>query len=120
VILVDTSVWIDHLHRSEPQLVDALSMDQVCTHTFVVQELALGRVKSRGPLLESLRRLRSLPTMSEAELLTLTEAHTLWGRGLSLVDAHLLGSLLLSSSVRLWTRDKQLRSAARQLGLALV
>ncbi len=118
MILVDTSVWIDHLHRTEAALVDALARDEVVCHTLVIQELALGSIKNRQPLLDSLLRLRALPVLNQAELLALVETRRLWGRGLSAVDCHLLGSLLLLPGTRLWTRDKRLRTAAGELGVA--
>ena len=120
MILVDTSVWIDHLHRAEPRLVDALGCDEVATHAYVVQELALGSIKDRAVLLDALGRLRALPALDHAELLVLVEARRLWGRGLSVVDCHLLGSLLLSPGAQLWTRDKRLSTAAGELGVPLV
>lgn len=120
MILVDTSVWIDHLHKAEPALVDVLARDEVVCHTLVIQELALGRIKSRRAVLDSLVRLRALPALSQAELLTFVEVNELWGRGLSAVDGQLLGSLLLSPAAQLWTRDKRLRTVAGELGVPLV
>lgn len=120
MILVDTSVWIDHLHKAEGALVEALACDEVVSHTLVIQELALGNVKNRQALLDSLVRLRALPILNQAELLTLVDVHRLWGQRLSAVDCHLLGSLLLLPGTRLWTQDRRLRSAAGELGVALV
>lgn len=117
MILVDTSVWIDHLHKAEAALVDALARDEVVSHTLVIQELALGSLKTRRALLDSLVQIRALPILNQAELLALVDAHRLWGRGLSAVDCHLLGSLLLLPGTRLWTRDKRLRTAAGELGV---
>ena len=120
MILVDTSVWIDHLHKSESALVDVLARDEVVCHTFVIQELALGSIKDRQLLLDSLVQLRGCPLLAQAEVLALVDAHGLWGRGLSAVDCHLLGSLLLAPGTRLWTRDKRLRTIAGELGVLLV
>jgi predicted nucleic acid-binding protein len=120
LILVDTSVWIDHLHKAEPTLVDLLARDEVVCHPLVIQELALGSIKNRSALLDSLVRLRALPVLNQSELLALADAHRLWGRGLSAVDGHLLGSLLLSPAARLWTRDKRLRTVAVDLGVPTV
>jgi predicted nucleic acid-binding protein len=116
VILVDTSVWIDHLRKSEPTLVDVLARDEVACHLLIIQELALGSLKDRNALLASLSRLSMSPSLSHDELLLLVGAHALWGKGLSPVDAHLLGSVLLSPGTRLWTRDKSLKASATQLG----
>ena len=120
MILVDTSVWIAHLHDSEPSLRDVLARDEVACHPLVIQELALGSLKHRDALLASLGRLRMSPTLSHDELLLLVGTHALWGKGLSPVDAHLLGSVLLSSGTRLWTRDQSLKASATQLGAATV
>lgn len=120
MILVDTSVWIDHLHKAEPTLVDVLARDEVVCHTLVIQELALGSIKERQLLLDSLVQLRGCPLLTQAEILALVDAHHLWGRGLSAVDCHLLGSLLLMPGTRLWTCDKRLRTIAGEFGVPLV
>jgi predicted nucleic acid-binding protein len=120
LILVDTSVWIDHLHKAEPALVDVLARDEVVCHTLVIQELSLGSIKDRRLLLDSLVQLRGCPTLTQAEILALVDAHRLWGQGLSAVDCHLLGSLLLVPGLRLWARDKRLRTIAGELGVPLV
>lgn len=120
MILVDTSVWIDHLRTTESTLVDALARDVVACHPLVIQELALGSIKNREAVLASLGRLTQSPSLTHDELLTLVSAHDLWGKGLSPVDAHLLGSVLLSPGTRLWTRDKSLKARAGSLGAATV
>jgi predicted nucleic acid-binding protein len=116
VILVDTSVWIDHLRATEPTLVDSLARDEVACHPLIIQELALGSIKDRDAVLASLGRLRQSPSLNHDELLTLVFAHRLGGKGLSPVDAHLIGSVLLSPGTRLWTRDRGLKASAASLG----
>jgi predicted nucleic acid-binding protein len=119
VILVDTSVWIDHLHRTEAALGAMLEMDDVCTHPLVVEELGLGSIKGRAGFLEDLGRLAPAPVLGHDEVMALVEGRRLWGRGLCAVDAHLLGSALVSrGSIRLWTRDSALRVAATEAGVA--
>jgi predicted nucleic acid-binding protein len=121
VILVDTSVWIDHLHATESSLVAALESWDVCAHPMVIGELALGSPwRRRSEFLATLADLPRVNVASHAEILHLIEARRLHGRGLSLVDAHLLGALLTAPGVRLWTRDKRLRSAAGGLGITAV
>lgn len=120
MILVDTSVWIDHLRATEPALMNVLGRDDVACHPLVIQELALGSIKSRDAVLASLGRLKQVPTLSHHELLTLVSAHALWGNGLSPADAHLLGSILLSPGAQLWTRDKALKATADSVGAATV
>ena len=118
MILVDTSIWIDHLHRSEAALSALLNEAQVCTHPMIIGELALGSLRDRQTILGLLSDLPSTPLATYAEVLGFVESHTLYGIGLSLVDAHLLAALRLSSPDRLWTRDRRLRLAAEQLGVS--
>ncbi|GAC1441964.1 MAG: type II toxin-antitoxin system VapC family toxin [Mycobacteriales bacterium] len=120
MILVDTSVWIDHLHDSEPTLSDVLERDEVACHPVVIQELALGNLNNRDAVLASLGRLTMSPSLSHDELLLLVGTHALSGEGLSPVDAHLLGSVLLSRGTRLWTRDKSLKASANRIGAVTV
>jgi predicted nucleic acid-binding protein len=119
VILVDTSIWIDHLHASEPALVDALAADEVGHHPLVAEELAMGRLERRMDVLRALRQLRPFPQLSHQEFTSFVEAERLWGRGLGPVDAHLLGSVRLVPGSVLWSRDRRLVAAARDLGQAV-
>lgn len=119
MILVDTSIWIDHLHRVEPRLVGLLESDEVGRHPSVIEELALGSLRRRGDFLSLLESLRSFPVLAHAELMSLIEVGKLWGRGLSAVDAHLIGSVLLVPGARLWTRDRRLEAVSSKLGIAL-
>lgn len=112
MILVDTSVWIDHLHMSDPTLTDLLEDGQVCMHPMVQGELALGSMRRRRHFLDLLSKLPSVPLASHEEVLRLIDARRLHGKGLALVDAHLLASALITPGVLLWTRDRRLREAA--------
>lgn len=120
MILVDTSVWIDHLHQTEERLVEHLDADLVGFHPLVVEELALGTIRDRAEFLELLGRLRPFPVLTHAEVLALVERRQLWGQGLSAVDAHLVGAVLLTPGARLWTRDKRLKRVAWELAIAFV
>lgn len=118
MILVDTSIWIDHLHRSDATLSDLLHEAQVCAHPMVIGELALGALRDRQTMLGLLADLPSVPVATNVEVLAFVDSKVLHGIGLSLVDAHLLAALRLSRSDRLWTRDRRLRLAAERLGVA--
>ena len=118
MILVDTSVWIDHLHTSEPRLVKLLVEGQVAAHPMVVGELALGSIRDRPTVLHLLGSLPQTRVATHAEVLALVEAHGLHGKGLSLVDAHLLAAALITPEAALWTRDKRLHRTAVDLGCA--
>ena len=116
-VLVDTNIWIDHLRKTEPVLVDLLERDQVCVHQSIITELALGNLKDRSVFLKALERLMVLRNVDDQGVRHLVEERRLWGRGLSAVDAALLASVVVTPSVSLWTRDKRLRQAARDVGV---
>jgi predicted nucleic acid-binding protein len=120
MILVDTSVWIDHLHAGEPLLVELLGRDQVGCHHLVIEELALGSIKHRADVLDLLSNLAAFPVLTHPELQHFVDARRLWGRGLSAVDAHLLGSVTLVSGATMWTRDKRLLAACNAVGAPVV
>lgn len=117
MILVDTSVWIDHLHRSEPRLVGLLHDDRVAVHDDVIEELALGSLRRRDDVIGLLETLTRVPVLRHDEMMSFIENERFWGRGLSAVDVQLLGSARIAGA-RLWTRDKRLRAAATDLGVA--
>jgi predicted nucleic acid-binding protein len=118
VILVDTSVWIDHLHESDAELVTHLESTEVVMHPMVVGELSLGTIRRRRELLSNLDSLARSPVASSDEVRHLIEGHHLFGKGLSVVDVHLLASARLDARIRLWTRDKRLAAVAQRLGVA--
>jgi len=117
VILVDTSVWVDHLRRGNDRLATLLQQAQVLCHPFVVGELACGRLRRRLEVLDLLARLPAAPLPSHAEALAFIERRRLMGRGLGWVDVHLLASATLSGQP-LWTLDRALSTAASSFGLA--
>ncbi len=116
MILVDTSVWVDHLRKGEPDLARLLNGGEVLIHAYVVGELALGRLQRRA-VLQDLQRLPQAPVASPAEVLGYIESVSLFGMGIGYVDAHLLSATALSPFTKLWTRDKRLRTASQELGL---
>lgn len=117
MILVDTSIWIDHLHSRNPDLVAWLETDEVLTHPFVVGELACGELRRRDEILALLTSLPSAPLAAHEEVMALVRSHNLFGRGIGWVDAHLLTSARLSGAL-LVTLDKPLSRAARTVGVA--
>ena len=118
-VLVDTSVWIDHLRRSDANLVALLQATGVVMHPAVFGELACGSIPNRREFLSLWSALPRAVEISSAEALVLLENRRLWGRGLGWTDIQLLGSALVSK-VRLWTRDRPLQLTAKQLRLSLV
>ena len=120
MILVDTSVWIDHLHAAESRLVDLLRDDEAGCHHLVIEELALGSIKQREVVLDLLANLYQFPAMTHRETLHLVDNRRLWGRGLSAVDIHLLGSVTLVGGAELWTRDKRLKALCAELNVRVL
>jgi predicted nucleic acid-binding protein len=110
-LLVDTSVWIEHLRRGSAALVECLEAGNVWTHPFIIGELACGNLRNRDEVLGLLTRLPQAPVAGHTEVLELVEARRLMGRGLGWIDMHLLASSLLAG-VPLWTLDKPLAAAA--------
>lgn len=117
MILVDTSVWIDHLRQGDAELADALQQGRVAIHPFVVGELACGNLRARAEVLGLLQALPSLPVATSKEVLFFIDAHALMGRGIGYVDGHLLAAARLAGA-QFWTRDKRLHGAAADLRLA--
>jgi hypothetical protein len=118
VILVDTSVWVDHLRAGDETLTDLLENGRVLVHPFVVGELALGNLRQRHVILGYLQDLPQVEVATNGEVLQFIERHDLAGLGIGYVDVHLLASTQLTSGSSLWTRDKRLSAIAEQLGLA--
>ena len=118
MILVDTSVWIDHLRSGESALATALEGGQVLMHPFVIGELACGNLDNRAEVLKLLGDLPAAPTAMDSEVLGLIERRALMGRGIGYIDVHLLASTALADTARIWTRDRRLAVAAADLELA--
>lgn len=118
MILVDTSVWVDHLSDGAPALAAALEQGSVLMHPFVLGELACGNLKNRGEVLRLLGDLPAAPLATDPEALNYIERRALMGRGIGYVDVHLLASAALAGAARLWTRDKRLAAVAADLKLA--
>ena len=118
MILVDSSVWVDHLRTGDPSLYGLLNNSQVLVHPFVIGELACGNLKNRSVVLSLLQDLPTIPVATDEEVLFFIERHGLMGRGIGYVDAHLLAAVVLAGSEQLWTRDKRLGAVAGALKLA--
>jgi predicted nucleic acid-binding protein len=118
LILVDTSVWVDHLRRGDAELAALLERGQVLMHPFVVGEIACGSLADRHLTLELLQQLPMAAVAEPDEAVGFIELRELHGKGIGYIDVHLLASTALSAGSTLWTRDKRLRDAAEALGCA--
>jgi predicted nucleic acid-binding protein len=117
-MLVDTSVWVQHLRYANAHLAAQLDADQVKTHPFVIGELACGHLTNRAELLNLLAELPVVPVADHDEVFSFVESRRLMGRGLGWIDMHLLASATLAPTT-FWTTDKRLATVARELGLTL-
>jgi predicted nucleic acid-binding protein len=117
MVLVDTSVWIDHLRTGSDGLTHRLERGEVLGHPWVIGELALGHLRRRSEILGLLSSLPQATGATEAEVLDLIERRELWGTGIGYVDAGLLAACMLTGAT-LWTNDRRLAAAASRLGNA--
>lgn len=118
MILVDTSVWVDHLRRGDARLGALLENARVLAHPFVVGEIACGSLSDRTVVLELLRDLPMAAVAEVEEVLDFIDRHRIHGKGLGYVDVHLLAAVALTPGASLWTRDKRLHEIALSLGCA--
>ena len=117
MVIVDTSVWIDHFRTDNDILKELLTDAEVVCHPFVIGELACGNLKKRNEILTLLEALPSAPVVNEEEIRFFVEKNELMGKGIGLLDVYLLAASVISA-IPLWTMDKRLRSAAKELDVA--
>jgi predicted nucleic acid-binding protein len=113
VILVDTSIWIDHLRSGSPALATLLQNELVCTHDFVIGELACGNLQNRAEVLGLLQSLPRLSAATENETLFFIEQQHLMGCGIGHIDVHLLAAAVIRD-IPIWTKDKRLLVIAEE------
>ena len=118
MILVDTSVWIDHLARGDAGLQGLLEEGEVLMHPYIVAEIALGSLNQRDQTVDALQALPEIPLASHREVMAFLNHERLFGVGIGYVDLHLLAATRLANGCRLWTRDRRLLQAAIKLELA--
>ncbi|HEX3675037.1 MAG TPA: PIN domain-containing protein [Rhizomicrobium sp.] len=118
MILVDASVWIDHVRAPDDMLLNLLQTRTVLTHPFVIGEISLGHVRRRDAVLAELQNLPQSQLAGDDEVLNLILGKKLFGLGIGYIDAHLLASSMLTAGSSIWTRDGRLRAVAEKLGLS--
>jgi predicted nucleic acid-binding protein len=118
MILIDTSVWVDHFRVGEVGLSRLLQDGRVLMHPFVLGEIALGRLRQRKLVLDSLADLPRAEQATDDEVLHFIEEMTLAGAGIGYVDAHLLAATRLTAGASLWTRDKRLSQISSSMNLS--
>jgi hypothetical protein len=115
-VLVDTSVWIEHLRRGSDRLAQCLEHGEVLTHPFVIGEVACGNLRNRDRVLGLLSDLPRAPVAEHREVMAFVKAQALMGQGLGWIDMHLLASAALAGTP-IWSFDRRLASAAGRLEL---
>ena len=118
MILVDTSVWVDHLNARDYRMTELLMGCKVLVHPFVTGELAMGNLSNRESVLDLLQNLPQAAVANETEVLQFIQDKSLFGLGIGYIDVHLLAAAMLTPGSMLWTRDKRLLAASIRLGIA--
>jgi predicted nucleic acid-binding protein len=119
MILVDTSIWIDHLRSNNKLLASLLGSESVLIHPFVIGELALGNLRQRKTILTALSDVPRVGMAADTEVLHFIDRYELFGRGIGYVDAHLLAVVRFTPGTYLWTSDNKLHEVADELDLAM-
>ncbi len=114
MILVDTSVWMEHFRKGNAQLEEILDNGDVMCHPFIIGELACGNMKNRKEILSLMKALPMSCKASHDEILELIERRKLMGKGLGFIDMHLIASAFLSN-VYIWSFDKSLHKITAEL-----
>ena len=117
MILADTSIWVELFRkgRFKSDLESLIVNSQLCTHPYVVAELACGSLPDRKKTLTNLDKLTALPTISVADVRVMIEARGLWAKGIGSTDAQLIASCLATPGTRIWTTDEALGRVAHAL-----
>jgi predicted nucleic acid-binding protein len=117
VILADTSVWIDHLRADNHRMRELLNGGQIIMHPVIVAELGLGSLHQRARTLAELDGLLEVKVAQLSEVRRMIEVRRLYGKGIGLIDAHLVASCLMTPGTHLWTRDTALKGVAKAVGI---
>ena len=118
MILADTTVWIDHFRATDPNIERLVDRLELYMHPFVIGELAMGSIADRQRAISAWREFPMAKVLRHEDLLALVEQHRLYSRGIGYTDANLLASVLTTSGMQLWTRDKRLFGLASEMGVA--
>jgi predicted nucleic acid-binding protein len=116
MVLIDTSVWVEHLRDGTIGLEALLNEGHVVCHPFIVGELACGNLKNRAEILKLLQALPMAIHAEHGEVMQFIENYSLMGKGLGYIDVHLLASAILTK-VPLWTLGSKLKRISSKLGL---
>ncbi len=116
MVLVDTSVWVEHLRSGNIGLEKLLNDGHVVCHLFIIGELACGNLSNRSEILSLLHALPLANHAEHEEVMHFIENSSFMGKGLGYIDMHLIVSAILTN-VPIWTLDKKLKEVSLRLGL---
>ena len=114
MVVVDTSIWIDFLYKGNSNMEELLINGNVATHEFIIGELSCGNIKNRESFFEMIKKLPAVESVLFNEIIFFINKHKLYGKGLGLIDCHILASVYLHN-FKLWTKDKKLNQQAEEL-----
>ena len=117
-VIADSCIWIDHIHKADPDLTIQLKRRRIVLHPMIIGEVALGSIADREAVIEELEALPQAKPASHAEVMAMIEWLGLFNCGIGYVDAHLLAAVRQLPNGRIWTRDKKLLVQAERLGVA--
>ncbi len=117
MVLVDTSIWIQHLRYGSKDLEYLLDESIVVCHPFVIGELSCGSIGNRDEILTLMQALPRVTALDDREILYFIDENLLMGRGIGLIDVHMLASCRIAQCL-LWTADKKLFTVASEMSLA--
>ena len=117
MILVDTSVWIDHFRVQEPELIKLLNLNNLLVHPYIVGELIMGNIRPIDKVIALLASLPRVEPVNEAKFYDCVIGNGLNGTGLGFVDAHLIAAAEQDDAIIIWTRDKRFAAQAERLGI---
>lgn len=117
-VLVDSSIWIDHINCGHDVLESLLKQRRVLTHPLIIGEIAMGTLKNRQTILREIGKLSGTKAVTNAEVMAMVEWDKLYNKGIGFIDAHLLASVKIIENATLLTKDGRLHAQAERLGVA--
>lgn len=117
-VLVDSSIWIDHINHGHDILASLLKQRRVLTHPLIIGEIAMGSLKNRQKILREIGKLSGTKAVTNAEVMAMVEWDKLHNKGIGFIDAHLLASVKITENATLLTKDGRLHAQAKRLGVA--
>jgi predicted nucleic acid-binding protein len=114
-VLVDTSVWIEHIKKTDDVLTKLLRDNLVVVHPFVFGELLLGGMPAESEFAQLLDKTKEKFILYPDTIATMINNSDVVGQGIGLIDTYLL-HYCKSKGLKLYTRDGKLATLATRCG----